>query len=253
MQLVTHFTAKPHPRRLLILLLVLLAGCGGRGGVPAPTGLTVTPSEDKVVLRWQDNSDDETGFSIYRQSAPPGQVEAQRTDFERIAGVPANVERYEDTAVEPGTRYRYGVTADSGRRSSERAVASEASVVLENRPPSAAPQTLSTPEDTPLNLVLSGSDVDGDALTFTVIDAPNRGRLKGTPPNLTYTPSANTSGEDSFTFTASDGALTSSPATVTIRVSDVNDAPVAYDRELSAAGKEALPSPCRATTPRGTP
>ncbi len=202
--------------------------------MPAPIGLTVTPSETKITIQWQDNSDDETGFSVYRQEVDSS------TDFERIAGVAANVERYEDTAVDPGTRYRYGVTADKGGRSSKRLVASEEPVVLENHPPIATAQTLSTPEDTPLTFTLSGRDVDGDALTFAVVDAPSKGRLAGSPPHLTYTPAPNISGEDTFTFTASDGALTSPPETVTIRIGDVNDVPVAYSRELSAeAGQRA--------------
>ena len=43
---------------------------------------------------------------------------------------------------------------------------------------------------------------------------------------VTYTPNANYSGSDSFTFTASDGEYTSPPATVNITVTAVNDVPV---------------------------
>ena len=42
--------------------------------------------------------------------------------------------------------------------------------------------------------------------------------LSGTAPNLTYTPNANYSGADSFTFTVSDGLVTSPQATVSIAV-----------------------------------
>jgi hypothetical protein len=44
-------------------------------------------------------------------------------------------------------------------------------------------------------------------------------------PNLTYTPGSNFNGSDSFTFKANDGALDSTPATVSITISPVNDAP----------------------------
>src|SRR4051812_49530326 len=52
----------------------------------------------------------------------------------------------------------------------------------------------------------------------------------------TYTPDANFNGADSFTFTASDGALGSNEATVSITVNPANDAPVAADS--SATGDE---------------
>jgi hypothetical protein len=69
--------------------------------------------------------------------------------------------------------------------------------------------------------------VDGDALTFTIVTPPAHGTLAGTAPNLTYTPAANYNGPDSFSFKANDGTVDSSPATVSITVTPVNDAPVA--------------------------
>jgi hypothetical protein len=48
----------------------------------------------------------------------------------------------------------------------------------------------------------------------------------GASAEVTYTPNANYNGSDSFTFTVSDGELTSDPATVNITVTAVNDVPV---------------------------
>ncbi|MEI6501576.1 MAG: Ig-like domain-containing protein, partial [Armatimonadota bacterium] len=67
-------------------------------------------------------------------------------------------------------------------------------------------------------ILLSGSDADGDALTYAVVTAPAHGTLSGTAPSLTYTPAANYSGPDSFTFKANDGTANSEPATVSITV-----------------------------------
>ncbi|HEX9998022.1 MAG TPA: Ig-like domain-containing protein [Abditibacterium sp.] len=95
-----------------------------------------------------------------------------------------------------------------------------------NDAPAAAAQTVSTDEDTPKTLTLSGSDVDGDALTVSVETQPAHGTLSGAAPNFTYTPAANFSGADSFTFKTSDGTLFSPAATVSISIAAQNDAPV---------------------------
>ena len=64
---------------------------------------------------------------------------------------------------------------------------------------------------------------------------PAHGTLSGTAPNVTYTPTANYNGADSFTFKANDGLLDSAPATVTITVTAVNDAPVATAQSVTTA------------------
>ncbi|MEO6412814.1 MAG: Ig-like domain-containing protein, partial [Pedococcus sp.] len=94
-----------------------------------------------------------------------------------------------------------------------------------NRAPSASDVSVTTPEDTAAAVTLEGTDPDGDALTYTVTSSPAHGTLSGTAPNLTYTPAGDYSGPDSFTYTVSDGTLTSAPATVSITVTAVNDAP----------------------------
>src|SRR5206468_1017476 len=108
-----------------------------------------------------------------------------------------------------------------------------------NQAPTADSKTLSTNEDTPLIITLTGSDPDGDALTFTVITPPAHGTLgsigtvscTGNPSNcsenITYTPFVNYNGADSFTYKANDGSLDSNTATVSITVTPVNDPPVA--------------------------
>lgn len=96
-----------------------------------------------------------------------------------------------------------------------------------NAAPTAQAQSATVAEDGTVNLTLGGTDPEGAALTFTVVQAPAQGTLTGTPPSVSYTPAANYAGSDSFTFHVSDGALQSSPATVSITVTAVNDAPTA--------------------------
>ncbi len=100
--------------------------------------------------------------------------------------------------------------------------------IIQNRNPVASSQSVGTSEDVPVAITLSAND--RDALTYRVIEAPTRGTLSGTAPDLTYTPQTNWSGSDSFTFQASDGQLSSNIATVSISVSPINDAPVAQSQ-----------------------
>lgn len=98
-----------------------------------------------------------------------------------------------------------------------------------NTAPVADAQSVTTAEDTPVAITLTGSDPDGDPLTYQVVSEPSNGTLTGTLPDRTYTPSANYNGLDSFTFKVNDGILDSQPATVTITVDPVNDPPVANE------------------------
>jgi len=103
------------------------------------------------------------------------------------------------------------------------------SVTVENARPTADSQSVSTDEDVPLNITLTGDDVDEypePALSFSVVTGPSNGELTGTEPNLVYTPDLNWNGSDSFTFKTYDGELYSEIATVSITVDPVNDAPV---------------------------
>ncbi|HEX8702167.1 MAG TPA: Ig-like domain-containing protein, partial [Myxococcaceae bacterium] len=119
--------------------------------------------------------------------------------------------------------------------------------------PSASAQSVTTAEDTPVPVTLTGTDQDGEPLTFTVTTPPTRGTLSGTPPALTYTPSRDFHGTDSFTFTASDARFTSARATVSITVTPVNDTPVATARSLTVNEDSSLSVTLLATDADGDP
>jgi trimeric autotransporter adhesin len=104
-----------------------------------------------------------------------------------------------------------------------------------NDAPEADDTAATTDEDTAVTITLTGSDVDGDALTFAVAAGPADGslgaisQLTDTTAEVTYTPDADFNGSDSFTFTVNDGTVDSAAATVEITINRVNDAPEADD------------------------
>lgn len=72
-------------------------------------------------------------------------------------------------------------------------------------------------EDTSITGILIGSDVEGDALTWSIVTPPQHGAVQiGTLGSFVYTPAANFFGADSFTFLASDGELNSAPAKMSL-------------------------------------
>ncbi|MCG3205570.1 MAG: hypothetical protein KCHDKBKB_02292 [Elusimicrobia bacterium] len=110
-----------------------------------------------------------------------------------------------------------------------------------NDEPVATSQSVSTLEDMPVNILLAGSDVEGDPLTYSVVEQPRQGTLSGTPPQVRYTPGADFSGADSFTFKAHDGSEYSSPATVSLLITAVNDPPIADPQSLKVDEDNSLP------------
>jgi Tol biopolymer transport system component len=67
-------------------------------------------------------------------------------------------------------------------------------------------------------ITLTGSSPRALPLSYTVLTPPVHGTLLGTAPNLSYTPDPSYSGPDSFSFKVSDGALDSTPATVSLTI-----------------------------------
>jgi len=106
-------------------------------------------------------------------------------------------------------------------------------VLAVNRAPVANNDTYTTIEDTTLVFGAPGvlgndTDPDGNPLTAVLVSTTTNGTLTlNANGGFTYAPRANFSGQDTFTYRASDGQLSSNTATVTINVTPVNDAPVA--------------------------
>src|SRR5262249_49848082 len=118
-------------------------------------------------------------------------------------------------------------------------------------PPIALAQSIGTTEDTAAAITLTASDIDGGAANWNVITPPTHGTLSGTAPNLTYAPSANYFGQDSFVFSVSNGVPPTSTAMVHIQIPPVNDAPVAQNSTVATAEDNAIICPILVTDVEG--
>ena len=95
-----------------------------------------------------------------------------------------------------------------------------------NTTPTASNGSVSTNENTAVNGTLSGSDTDGDTLTFAVVTSPAHGTVtisNAATGAFTYTPASNYTGSDSFTFHVTDNAgNVSGTATESVTVNPVS-------------------------------
>ncbi|WP_295539006.1 Ig-like domain-containing protein [uncultured Pseudacidovorax sp.] len=119
-------------------------------------------------------------------------------------------------------------TATDGRTPVTATVSVEVTPV--NDAPLAVNDKVNTAEDTPISIPVlrNDTDVDGDTLSIIGFTQPQHGTVTlGADGNPLYTPGLDYNGDDSFTYTISDGKGGTSTATVSISVGGVNDAPVA--------------------------
>ena len=119
-------------------------------------------------------------------------------------------------------------------------------VVAVNDAPIANNDNLTATEDTAVTytaaqLLGNDTDADGNTLTIASVTSGTGGTavLNGDG-TVTFTPSANFNGTADFTYSVTDGSLTSNAATVTVSVAAVNDAPIANNDSLTAAEDTAV-------------
>ena len=98
-----------------------------------------------------------------------------------------------------------------------------------NEAPTAMNDTAMTAEDTEVKIDVLDNDTDPDtekaALRVSVLTQPLNGRARvESDRTITYTPNVNFAGDNSFTYSVSDGSL-SDAGSVTVTVEAVNDAP----------------------------
>ena len=120
---------------------------------------------------------------------------------------------YTPTPTYTGTDYFFYVANDGSSNSDQARV--EIVVNDINLAPTAIDSSYIMYADTEIDITLGATDLDEDNLTFSIISPPANGSYSLYNLNrVIYTPSAGYSGNDSFTFTASDGEYESEEATI---------------------------------------
>ncbi|MDO8540341.1 MAG: LamG-like jellyroll fold domain-containing protein [Opitutaceae bacterium] len=183
---------------------------------PVAESSTIAVTEDtsaRVVLNGTDPDRDALRFTL---TTPPAHG--------ALSGSPP-VLTYTPAANYAGSD-TFAFKANDGHVDSD-IVSIQLTVTPVNDPPTAAPKSVIIAEDVAATVSLSGSDVDGDPLSFRIVAAPVHGVLSGDGAVRTYQPSANYHGADAFIYVATDGELSSEIATANIVITPVNDPPVA--------------------------
>ncbi|MEQ1576222.1 MAG: peroxidase family protein [Hyphomicrobium sp.] len=108
-----------------------------------------------------------------------------------------------------------------------------------NTAPVADSATITGDEDTVFIGSAVAVDPEADPLTFTLAGDVTNGSLNfAVDGTFDYTPNADFSGTDSFTYTANDGVFDSNVATITFNVTPVDDAPVVVGAVTLPASNE---------------
>jgi hypothetical protein len=102
-----------------------------------------------------------------------------------------------------------------------------------NDPPTCTARSLTVDEDGGAAVGAQCSDVEGDSLIYSITSAARRGSAFVIGGELRYFPLPNANGPDSFSYRARDASLPSAPATVSVVIGAVNDAPACGDRNLN--------------------
>ena len=86
--------------------------------------------------------------------------------------------------------------------------------------PVASNVSAATVKNTNATIHLVASDADFDSLTYIIVTSPSNGTATLNGDTVTYTPTTDFSGTDTFTFKVNDGSANSATKTVTVKVID---------------------------------
>ncbi|MFC2082103.1 cadherin-like domain-containing protein [Bacteroidota bacterium] len=122
-----------------------------------PTNISCTPNTDGyIVLRWIDNSDNELGFYLWRETNTTAKQNITY-DYELIATLPANTEEYIDENIEEGASYTYRISAFNDEGDSEIAQGDDGGET-ETSAPLATPTNLQGRDNGDFTIVIEWED-----------------------------------------------------------------------------------------------
>ncbi|MEO6994211.1 MAG: tandem-95 repeat protein, partial [Lacunisphaera sp.] len=213
------------------------------GAITTASGVTVTimnPNQPPSVSITSPTAgasyDDLAIFTINASASDPDGSVAKVELFQNGSRVNESLSAPFTFAISglPVGTYDFVARATDNENSSVDSAPVRITVTHINHGPVARAQTQTTLEDTPVAVTLTGSDLDGDALSYAIVTPPSHGSLvsDATATTFVYTPTQDFNGADSFTFKVSDGSLQSAPATVQLNVTPVNDAPISYPASI---------------------
>ncbi|MDC1336314.1 Ig-like domain-containing protein, partial [Flavobacteriaceae bacterium] len=117
-----------------------------------------------------------------------------------------------------GTTLAVGATENNGNGTNSGHVRVYTLVKINNKQPVASKVSAATVKNTNASIHLVASDLDFDALTYSIVSDPSNGTFTLSGDTVTYTPTTDFIGTDTFTFKANDGKVDSETKTVTIKV-----------------------------------
>ena len=180
---------------------------------PVATDLEVSVDEDDLVTIDLSATDVDSETFVFTVGEPPVHGEVS------IVG---SVATYTPAPDYYGADVWTYVASDDAGGSSEPA---NVVMTVANQPdaPVASDQLVEVNDTMGWSFTLDASDVDGDALTVTVVDGPSAGELSWSGIVGTYTPTTSDNGFDGFSYRVSDGVSESAVATVTVLVGADSD------------------------------
>jgi len=234
---------------------------GALDSAPAVISISVTPMNDPPVAYPQSVSVPEDGSVQITLGASDGDSPSlffiKMTDVSNGTLTPTatpNIFNYTPAANYYGPDSFTFAVSDGDLFSAPATVA--ITVTSTNDAPVTSNLTLETFANAPSNFTLSGTDIDGDALTYAIITGPAHGTLTLNPQpsalnSYTYTPATDYVGPVSATFTVSDSIAPPVPGNLTITVK--NRTPIANNGSVAVVASTQSQITLSASDPDGQP
>lgn len=102
-----------------------------------------------------------------------------------------------------------------------------------NTPPTANGFYVSVDENSSSTFKPSTYDKENDTISMTIVSQPAHGNVSVNGNSMTYTPTKDYFGDDSFEYKVNDGELDSTPSTINVKVRNMRDRPVAVSKSVS--------------------